>query len=236
MKKIFAIGIGIVAVGLIGAQVAFGGSTSASNEGQNKTQPQNEEATETPKSLPFEEVANPVEKANQSEQAEEMAKLGEWVSEANEIIKGDLNDPRIEETNNDEGFTYYLKANAIQELLYEEGIDVENASIKKDLANFGMLVGGIGHHQFVRTAHIDGQGQAKEATEHSDQWKPTNERMQIAFDYMKQLLHDLNVAINHDGKGETYGVSYTAGGDNIDELEDNREWNGGEGENVIYTE
>lgn len=36
---------------------------------------------------------------------------------------------------------------------------------------------------------------------------------------MKQLFHDLDIAVNHDGEGETYGVTYTLNGDNVLKLE-----------------
>ncbi len=41
-----------------------------------------------------------------------------------------------------------------------------------------------------------------------------------AFKYAKQLLHDLDIALNHDGKGKTYGVSYTLDGDKKHEIQD----------------
>lgn len=49
--------------------------------------------------------------------------------------------------------------------------------------------------------------------------------MHKAFEYMKQLLHDLDIAVNHGGKGETLGVTNLLNGENV--LEMQRTWNGG---------
>ena len=48
----------------------------------------------------------------------------------------------------------------------------------------------------------------------------TTERMKQSFEYMKQLLNDIDVAINKNGKGETFGVSHQLGGDKVE-----RKWN-----------
>lgn len=39
------------------------------------------------------------------------------------------------------------------------------------------------------------------------------------FKYFTELLHDLNVIINNDGKGETYGLTHQLDGSKVDELE-----------------
>jgi hypothetical protein len=35
---------------------------------------------------------------------------------------------------------------------------------------------------------------------------------------MKRIVHDLDIALNHDGQGETYGVTYLLGGEKLEEL------------------
>ncbi|WP_427071710.1 hypothetical protein [Lysinibacillus fusiformis] len=47
-----------------------------------------------------------------------------------------------------------------------------------------------------------------ESTDLVNQWAPTDENTRIAFEYMKQIINDLDVAINHNGKGELYGVTH----------------------------
>lgn len=36
--------------------------------------------------------------------------------------------------------------------------------------------------------------------------------------YMKRIIHDLDIAHNHNGQGETFGVTYMMDGENIEEL------------------
>ncbi|MEI3614188.1 hypothetical protein [Pseudogracilibacillus sp. SO30301A] len=82
-----------------------------------------------------------------------------------------MDDPRIEETNNDEGFTYYLKSEAIKDLRASMGTYVEGEAIEKDLSNLFLLQSVPCHNQFVRTSHIDPNGQSVEATEYFEEWE-----------------------------------------------------------------
>jgi hypothetical protein len=36
--------------------------------------------------------------------------------------------------------------------------------------------------------------------------------------YMKRIVHDLDIALNHSGQGETFGVTYLMDGENLEEL------------------
>ncbi len=121
---------------------------------------------------------------------ERYGSIGEWATALNDILSKPLNDPKLKETNNDEGFEYYLKAQKVMERfpfqLMDEGSEAEKIHSKVFLLSSQII-----HSQFVRTAHLGNEGQAKEATELSDQWKPTNEDMREAFKELKQVVNDL---------------------------------------------
>lgn len=154
--------------------------------------------------------------------------FGEWLTKSIEILDGELADPRIEQSGNDEGFTYYLKANAIFDLQYEMEAWAEGKAIGQDMSNLQLQKSVLGHLQFVRTSHLGREGQAVESVELADQWETSpdvKKDMQKAFEYMKQLLHDLDIAINHDGEGKTYGVTHTLNGANASKVD--RAWSGG---------
>lgn len=46
-----------------------------------------------------------------------------------------------------------------------------------------------------------------------------NDDLKQTFKYYTELLHDLDVVINHDGKGETFGVTRQLDGNKVKELE-----------------
>ncbi len=144
--------------------------------------------------------------------------VGEWASAMVTFLSEPMDDPKLREANNDEGFEYYLKA---QEVIWAFPIPliVEDKEIEKEHSNLFLLSSYIEHNQFVRTAHLDPNGQAKEDTSLSDQWKPTDDDMRQAFEYMKQIVYDLDVALNHGGEGETFGVTHLLSGDKVSEME-----------------
>jgi hypothetical protein len=51
------------------------------------------------------------------------------------------------------------------------------------------------------------------------EWKPISNQLQLSYDYMTKLLNDLDIAINNDGNGETFGVSHQLDGDKVKEVE-----------------
>lgn len=166
--------------------------------------------------------------------------IGKWIGESLEILETDLNDPRLETANNDEGFKYYLKANEIKDLRNKYKIWIpetvkeeipkeyleEAKAFEKDLHSVFMLQSLINHLQFSRTSHLGTEGQAIESVELANQWREVQPQMKQANEYMTKLFHDLDVAFNNNGEGETYGVTYTMGGDNIKKMI--RFWEGGE--------
>ncbi len=140
----------------------------------------------------------------------------EWI--ANKVEEFSEPHSNVSEAPSDKGYDYYLKAQSISNELgiYNWG---ENEDIEKDFENLWLLANIISHEQFVRTAHIDPNGNAKDKTEHAEEWKPVNNRMKQSFEYMKQLLNDIDVAINKNGEGKTFGVTHLLGGDKINEME-----------------
>ncbi|MGE7954882.1 hypothetical protein [Lysinibacillus xylanilyticus] len=145
------------------------------------------------------------------------AEIGEWASKMNAMLSEPMDDPKLKEANNDEGFEYYLKA---QEVFDEFPYQLVKASheVEKDHLNLFLLTSYIEHKQFARTVHLGPNGEAKESTELVDQWAPTDEEMRQAYEYMKQIVNDIDVAINHNGKGEIYDVTYLLKGDKVSEV------------------
>ena len=200
----------VLAIAFVGVREYVRGTNATAKEDV----PKSEKVVEVPN-----ESAEP-----QPIHTEQDKEVGEWAAEASEILSEPLDDPRLKEANSDEGFEYYLKSQkAIVEfpMPYVE----EGNAFEKDLETLFGLSSYIGHIQFVRTAHLDPNGQAKETTELSDQWKPTDEDMRQAFEYMKQIINDLDVAANHNGEGETFGVTHILNGDKVSDIE---KFSGGE--------
>lgn len=195
----------------------------------------NSETTETKEEVKSNKVAAKTEEEVVAKQETEeilpyetSENFGEWITKSIEILDGDLDDPRIEKSGNDEGFTYYLKANAVFDLQQKLNAWAKGQAIGQDMSNLHLQSTVLGHVQFVRTSHLGREGQAIESVELVEQWETLPEDMEDmrkAFENMEQILHDLDVVINHDGEGETYGVTHTLNGDNVSEID--RMWLGG---------
>lgn len=144
-------------------------------------------------------------------------RFSDFIAEQSESFSEQSDDPRLKQTNYDEGFNYYLKVQEFYESWNDANINIkgETKSLQNDFKNLWFMETIINHSQFSRTSHLGRQGQAKEDVERSDQWRETPEEMRQAYEYMKQIIHDLDVAFNHDGEGETYGVTYTLDGDKV---------------------
>ncbi|MCK1998643.1 hypothetical protein MPH47_15670 [Psychrobacillus psychrodurans] len=145
-------------------------------------------------------------------------KLGKWASKMNVMLSEPMDDQTMKKANNDEGFEYYLKA---QEVVGEFPYQLIKASneMEKEQSNLFLLTSYISHKQFARTVHLGSNGEAKESTELVDQWAPTDEYMRQAYEYMKQIVNDIDVAVNHNGEGKTYGVTYLLNGEKVFEVE-----------------
>ncbi|MBO0587609.1 MULTISPECIES: hypothetical protein [unclassified Sporosarcina] len=140
----------------------------------------------------------------------------EWVAET----LAEFNRPpeeRFHEAGNDVGLVYYIKAQEAIESMYQK-IHPEEVGYDEDFSNVRLLAAAISHNQFVRTAHINNNTD-KTNLDYVKDWKPVPEDMELSFEYMKRLLNDLDVAINKNGEGETFGVSNLMDGDKVRELE-----------------
>lgn len=93
-----------------------------------------------------------------------------------------------------------------------------NKELEEDYINLFLLTSYISNKQFARTVHLGPNGEAVESTDLVDQWAPTDENTHKAFEYMKQIMNDLDVAINHKGKGEIFGVTHLLNGDKASEV------------------
>ncbi|QKY70064.1 hypothetical protein [Lentibacillus sp. CBA3610] len=148
-------------------------------------------------------------------------KVSDFIAEQSESFSEQMDYSKWKQTGYDEGFNYYLKAQEFTEAKDNTNFHMGklNKTIQKDFVNIGHMKTLINHMQFARTSHLGHQGQAKEDVERSDQWKEAPEEMRQAYEYIKQIIHDLDVALNHDGEGETYGVTYTLNGDKASKVE-----------------
>ncbi|WP_404458798.1 hypothetical protein [Oceanobacillus kapialis] len=212
MRKLLKISISVIMI----SGLLVGCGNSETNE--------NKEEVKSKSAMKEQEVG-----AEQENQAllewESSENFGEWITKSIEILEGNLDDPRIEQSGNDEGFTYYLKIEEIANLRDEMEVWAEGKAMGEDMSNLFMLNSLINHLQFSRTAHLGNNGEAIEAVELVEQWKPTDVEMRKAYEYTVQLFHDLDIAVNHDGKGEVYGVTHTLNGDKVSEM--TKIWKGG---------
>ncbi|WP_163581568.1 hypothetical protein [Gracilibacillus saliphilus] len=127
-------------------------------------------------------------------------------------------DSKLIQAGHDEAYYYYLEAMAL-----DRGLDVnqvEGVSLEKDFDNLQKLLGIIveGHHK--RTEHIDPEKYGANKREAVKDWEEPSKRMNQAIEYTKQLLNDIDVAINKDGEGETFGVAFQTDGQKTKELEE----------------
>jgi hypothetical protein len=98
-------------------------------------------------------------------------------------------------------------------------IFVEGEMLERDFENLQVLIGRIDHFHFVRTAHIDPNKYGEDKRDAIKDWKPADPEIDKAYEYIGQLLNDLDVAMNKNGEGKTFGVSWQAKGDKIEEYE-----------------
>jgi hypothetical protein len=140
-----------------------------------------------------------------------------WVADELNIFRQPP-DPKLLQAGYDEGYDYYLKADAVSRVAGSD-IRVEGVDLEKDFENLRVLSKIIVQEQDVRTAAIDTKKYEENKRDAIKEWKPMSKRMQSAYDYMTKLLNDLDVAINKDGKGETFGVSHQLDGDKVKEME-----------------
>ena len=143
-----------------------------------------------------------------------------WVAAKVKEFSQVLN-PKMYEAGFDDGYDYYSKARIVNESIVQ--FTIEGVDIQKDFENLHMLSGIILHEHDVRTQHLDLESYGTNKLDAIKDWKPISEEMKQSYDYMLQLLNDLDVALNKHGEGETFGLTHQLDGDKVDEW--NRSWN-----------
>lgn len=133
-----------------------------------------------------------------------------WVSD----MVDEMSKPNTEV---DKGYNMYVKSQEVRHVVGK--YRVEGIALQSDFTNLLRLSAKISHGQFVRTSHLDPNGQAMDKTEFADQWKLPSEDMEQSYEYMKQILRDLDVAFNKNGNEETYGVTHALEGNKANEID-----------------
>ena len=139
-----------------------------------------------------------------------------WVAAKVKEFSQVLN-PKMYEAGFDDGYDYYSKARIVNESIVQ--FTIEGVDIQKDFENLHMLSGIILHEHDVRTQHLDLESYGTNKLDAIKDWKPISEEMKQSYDYMLQLLNDLDVALNKHGEGETFGLTHQLDGDKVDEME-----------------
>lgn len=220
MKRLLVIGlIAVFAVILGVSQLSFNQSedVSATIQAQDIKEVKSEEVREEEKE----------EEPEVEMEIDVNDNFADWIAAAKSVIEDGLLDPRIEQTDYDEGFRYYLEAEAIEELHQKKEADLTDEeteteigkAIEQDLDNLATLCTMLEHFQFDRTSELGENGEAVEAIEQHEEWRDIPEDMRIAYAQIEMIIHDLDIAIHHNGKGETYGVTHTLDGENVEDLQ-----------------
>ncbi|MGA3599763.1 hypothetical protein [Lysinibacillus agricola] len=117
---------------------------------------------------------------------------------------------------------YYPKADRLTtELKY---FRVQGDDLQKDFENLNVLQIWMGHLEYVLS---------RQETLESDRPR-FNDDLKQTFKYFTELLHDLDIVINYDGKGETFGLTHQLDGDKVNELESYLYGNGNPYQNNTY--
>lgn len=102
---------------------------------------------------------------------------------------------------------YYTKASQFaSEMKY---FQIQGGDLEKDIDNLHVVRAWMGNLEYVLS---------RQDTLESDRIR-FNDDLKQTFKYYTELLHDLDVVINHDGKGETFGVTRQLDGNKVKELE-----------------
>lgn len=127
-------------------------------------------------------------------------------------------DSKLIQAGFDKYYYYYLRAMGLNTVL-QSVIKVKGVSIEKDFTNLQRLGKIIVQGQYKRTEDIDPKKYDSNKQSANKDWKAPDDRMKKAVKFTQELLNDLDAAINNGGKGDTFGVSYQAGGQKTKELE-----------------
>ncbi|MEX3625895.1 hypothetical protein [Viridibacillus arvi] len=86
---------------------------------------------------------------------------------------------------------------------------IQGEDFQKDFDNLHLLAAMIDHCVYVISV------QDKKGIGTAETYDQLNE----SYKYFTELLHDIDVVINYDGKGETFGVTHQLDGKKVDKLE-----------------
>lgn len=209
--------LGLIGIAIVGLLVGCETSVAKENEVKVKTA---EEIKSKPVSVAKEinpKIWKDKSSAEGLEKTDFTSNAKGWVAEQLNIFR-QAPDEKLLEAGYDKGYDYYLKAKAVSNVLGSY-IRVEGVDLEKDFENLRLLAGIIEHETDGRTENIDTKEYEENKRDAIKDWEPMSERLQLAYDYMTQLLNDLDIAINKDGKGETFGLSHQLDGDKVKEME-----------------
>jgi hypothetical protein len=158
------------------------------------------------------EKAETEKKENVMDNKEEAAKV---VASLKRILDEPM-DATLVEAGFDKEYDWYLKSQRVSNEV-DEFLRFQDPK-SSDLLNTRMLAAMIGHLQYIRTAHIDDTGGETEAQTAVSDWRPASLDLNYSYMYMKRIVHDLDIALNHSEQGEIFGVTYLMDGENLEEL------------------
>lgn len=86
---------------------------------------------------------------------------------------------------------------------------IHGDEFQKDFDNLHLLAAMINHCVYV----------ISEQNKQGIETEETSDQLNESYKYLTELLHDIDIVINYDGKGETFGVTHQLDGKKVDELE-----------------
>jgi hypothetical protein len=207
----------IIATFIIGVGLVSGCDRSNVDDTPNKAVTSNNKTTKEEKIMDeYEWKDITILKIPEGEKYDYPTNAKDWIASKNLLFSEEpTQDSKLIQAGFDKYYLYYLEAITIPNNLAI--IEVKGISIEKDFENIQQLAKIIQEEHDRRTEHIDPNRSDKR--EANAEWNAPSERLVKASDYIKQLFHDLDVAINKDGKGDLFGVAYQVGGQKTGELE-----------------
>lgn len=205
--------VGILVTGCNSAEV-----DDTSNKTSSNSQTSNEEKSEDEKSIDEKAWKDITTLYLDEGKYDFPTNVKDWIASENKIYN---EEPIPDPDGLDKYWGYENSAHGTQATL--EIIKVQGVAIEKDFDNIWMLAEIIQEEQSKRTEHINPDHYDKfdpnQVREAKSEAKEPNDRLIKAVEYMKQLLNDLDIAINKDGKGEPFGVAHQLDGQRVGELE-----------------
>lgn len=139
-----------------------------------------------------------------------------YIASANRSIQTKPSpDSKLIQRGYDDMYYYYLESMSLQNGL--NIIKVQGTDIEKDFNNLYSLTMIIHEEQGKRLDGVNIEGVSK--FDAHKYWKEPSEEMNQSVEYLQKLLNDIDMTINHDGKGQIFGYSYQGDGDKTAELQ-----------------